>query len=149
MTYAGCIDGFEYTDTNGFWYNFQGSAASGNFDINSPRWIRNLESKLDTFRTLQSNWDSYGAYPIDEGALENAKQFLNSTLFASLDKPLIAPTSSGGVHVEWEGNGKALEFEFISLTELNYYYSDSTSERESELHSNFADARIAAREFIN
>ena len=148
MTYAGCIDNFEFTDTNGFWNTFHQSSASGDFDVNSPRWIRSLERKLNSFRALQKNWDSYGAYPIDEGALENAMQFLNSALFSGLEKPQIAPISSGGVHIEWESDGKALELEFVSLTEVHYFYSDSTGEKEGELHSNFAEARVAAREFI-
>lgn len=149
MTYAGCIEDFGYTDTNGFWNNFHHSSASGNFDISRPKWIRSLERTLDTFRTLQAGWDSYGGLPINEGAIEHAKQFLNNTLFSTLDKPFITPTSNGGVQVEWTRNGKDLEIAFLSLTELHYFYSDSTSERENELHSNFEEARIAAREFID
>lgn len=148
MTYSECIDDTDYTSTS-IWNNLQYISASGPSDICSPKWIRSLERKLDTFRSLQENWDSYGAHPINDGALENAKQFLNSALFSGLEKPLVAATSRGGVHVEWDNNGRALELEFISMTELHYYYADSNEEREKELHSDFEEARIAARELID
>ena len=108
MTYSECIDDTDYTSTS-IWNNLQYISASGPSDICSPKWIRSLERKLDTFRSLQENWDSYGAHPINDGALENAKQFLNSALFSGLEKPLVAATSRGGVHVEWDNNGRALE----------------------------------------
>ena len=149
MTYAEYIDNLDYADTNGFWNNFQHSSASGSVDISSPKWIKSLEQTLDNFRTLQAGWDSYGGIPVNDGAIEHAKQFLNNALFSTLDMPFVTPTSCGGVQVEWTRNNKDLEITFLSLTELHYFYSDSNKEEESELYSNFEEARIAAREFID
>jgi len=143
MTYAGLYCDFGSSD-------FENTvAASGGLDINSPRWIHAFESKLDTFRSYRAGWDSYGASTISEDALESARRFLDSALFSDLEKPFVAPTSTGGIHVEWNRDGKALELEFVSLTELHYFYSDSSStvEKEEELFSDFEEARVAVRDF--
>jgi len=147
MTYADCS--IEYNYTGSYWNDVQYTSASGSLDISRPKWIQSVARKLETFRAYQAGWDSYGAHSIDNEALEHAKRFLNDSLFSNLDKPFITPTSNGGIQVEWNRDGKALELEFVSLTELHYFYSDSSGERESELHSNFEEARIAARDFID
>lgn len=40
--------------------------------------IPKLLAQLETFRNLSSNWDSYGALPIEERALARARLLLNS-----------------------------------------------------------------------
>ena len=60
--------------------------------MKSSKVIRDmLLDALTEFAKLEDNWDSYGAIPITNGALEKAKYFL-SGLF-------VCPTSGGGISI--------------------------------------------------
>jgi hypothetical protein len=62
------------------------------------------EQMFDELRGLQPGWDSYGAPPISEAAIQSAQAFLSR-----MD---ITPCSDGGVQLEWHTYGFDLEVEF-------------------------------------
>ena len=64
-----------------------------------------LESRLRALAALQENWNSYGAAAISERAVERAREILRRSLedrFARLPSPAVAPSSDGGLSIEWE-----------------------------------------------
>ena len=82
-----------------------------------------MRKELENLKDLKDNWDSYGACPISEKAIENAEKILN--LLAH--DPIIIPTPSGTVQLEW---GDELEMdigeETISGLFVNSTCSDSS-----------------------
>lgn len=53
------------------------------------------EKALDSYLSLQKNWDSYGAEPPNEVAVENAKAHLEK--LRSMPSFFMTPTAIGGV----------------------------------------------------
>lgn len=63
--------------------------------------------KIREIKDLKQNWDSYGAPPIDDGAIAHAHQVL---MAMDTDQPFaIVPMSSGGVQLEWTEDGYRFE----------------------------------------
>ncbi len=55
-------------------------------------------NRLDEFKSLEEDWDSYGADPISPKAIVTAKNLLRTC-----SRPdFIAPLADGGVQLEWE-----------------------------------------------
>ena len=52
--------------------------------------------RLESFKELKHNWDSYGAYPTDKRAIDACKMFLKHA-------PVV-PINDGGVQIEWFGD---------------------------------------------
>ena len=62
-------------------------------------WLRPGDpNRLDEFKSLEDNWDSYGADPISPKAIATAKSLLR----ACTPPDFIAPRADGGVQLEWE-----------------------------------------------
>jgi len=83
--------------------------------------------KLEEFRRLPQDWDSYGAPPISDAALARARGLLT----ALADRPDLArderarpaaavPVATGGVQIEWEGPGGDLELEVHQDGSVSY-----------------------------
>lgn len=69
--------------------------------------------QLSNLAALPLNWDSYGAPPISPNALA-----LAGTLYDVLQHVLpglsVVPTTSGGVCLEWTGDGVSVEAEITA-----------------------------------
>ena len=62
-------------------------------------WLRPGDpNRLDEFKSLEENWDSYGAQPISPKAIDRAKDLLR----VCSPPCFIAPLADGGVQLEWE-----------------------------------------------
>jgi hypothetical protein len=72
-----------------------------------------LERQLASFRSLEENWDSYGALPIDENAIRSARALLVELAVAQLPSPYVVPTSKGGLALEWHGQARELGLEIL------------------------------------
>ncbi len=61
--------------------------------------IQEIHTRIDEFKTLEKNWDSYDADPISQVAIECAHTYADmfppSPNFAS-------PLPGGGIQLEWE-----------------------------------------------
>ena len=63
-----------------------------------PAW----EQRLEQFRQLPENWDSYGAPRITDEAIEKGKSILTlMTAAGFFEEPFVAPSPSGGIQIEW------------------------------------------------
>ena len=61
-----------------------------------------LEAKFDQIAKLEANWDSYGAPPIDDVSIAEARRLVIYGVEYGFPKPFIAPGSDAGVGIEWK-----------------------------------------------
>ncbi len=96
-------------------------------DLASRQWVARpaLEAQLmrasnalrtlDEFAELDADWDSYGANPISEIAIEKARAILHWVAAYGIlpegPEPVAVPLADGGVQLEWLGNVETLEVE--------------------------------------
>ena len=106
------------------------------------QWLGGAEKALQGFLALPVNWDSYGARRIDPGTVDTGKQLLSSFIPPGSPPPHVAPTSRGGIQIEWHTQGIDLEIEVVSPDRLQIFYeSPKEPEKEFEFNSPFADLR--------
>ena len=67
-----------------------------------------IEKLLQEFGQLTANWDSYGAEPITEEAIDVARTF---TKRRPRKVTAIVPLSDGGIQVEWLDGANEVETE--------------------------------------
>ena len=80
---------------------------------------------IRALKNLPPNWDSYGAYPIDQGsigwAVANIQQIARMTTL----EPKVCPTPSGFVQISWKWDQSlSLDLEFLPNGEIEYGFVD-------------------------
>ncbi len=78
-----------------------------------PTWIFEVVQEVLSLLWLPKDWYSYGSNKVSFDIAKNVIQFLPSILLDQLPKPLVGPTSEGGIQIEWHNNGIDLESEFV------------------------------------
>lgn len=74
-----------------------------------------IESEtIKAFKELKRNWDSYGAEPIGEKAIHEAQLIFNSLSALQIPKPVISPTTKGGIRFQWDNDNQVFSFELNS-----------------------------------
>lgn len=75
--------------------------------------LKNAEilKKIDSFKDLKENWDSYGSEKIKSTAIRLASHFVNQCSKNGLVVEFVVPMSSGNIQMEWGNN---LELEIYS-----------------------------------
>jgi len=74
-------------------------------------WLDAAATHLAAFLELPKNWDSYGARPISISTVQEVSQLLTRLWDLGLPAPQLVPTAKGGVQLEWDAKGVALELE--------------------------------------
>ncbi len=71
-------------------------------------------ARIRSLASLESNWDSYGAAPLQRGAVLHAIRLV-AAILQNEDVPLpaIVPTSHGGLQLEWHRGRATLEMEVL------------------------------------
>ena len=83
--------------------------------------IELIKQKIDNFKKLEKNWNSYGAEPFEESFLERIKEIVDNLPVSIIERgneisiadPFVVP-GDGGVQLEWQDliTKKELEIEF-------------------------------------
>ena len=78
-----------------------------------PTWVKQdqgivdaVENRLTHLASLRDDWNSYGARPITEEAIRQARELLKAMADSTpgdVPIPFIAPLPSGGLQIEWSG----------------------------------------------
>jgi len=110
------------SDLCDLWYQLSGDEQSELED-----WIEEqktifaaVEIRLSELQQLRSNWDSYGGATPSHEAIFAASRLLTMIVAQTgvedsrLDTLHVGPTSTGGVHVEWDVNDRTLEASIAS-----------------------------------
>jgi len=96
-------------------------------------WLDYAQEQLSAIGELNRGWDSHGAAPPAQSAIQGAWNLLLSLYETrTVPKPHIYPTRSGGIQFEWELGQRYLEIELLSETEAAYFYSDLSTRFETE-----------------
>ncbi len=93
-------------------------------------WKDAILSKLSELTKLPFNWDSYGANSVSADKAALAYSLLNTLMRENTPLPVIVPTPSGSVQIEWHENNIDLEIEIISATQFDVSYEDLTNPTE-------------------
>jgi hypothetical protein len=64
-------------------------------------WLREALTELGELIRLPYNWDSHGSSPIDDRVRRHAIRLLEVLARAQTARPSLAPTSAGGIELEW------------------------------------------------
>jgi hypothetical protein len=83
--------------------------------------IELIKQKIDNFKKLEKDWNSYGAEPFSEQFLERVKEIVDNLPVSIIERgneisiadPFVVP-GDGGVQLEWQDpiTKKELEIEF-------------------------------------
>jgi hypothetical protein len=125
--------------------------AEGLYFVLAPRddaadWHKDCLERVDHLRTLQWNWDSYGANPVNVASIEIAKQLIRS--FADvigIGCPRVEASPAGYVSLswEWQEHSRELDLEIRADGTLQYSYIDE-KEPSSDREGTTADPNLIA-----
>ncbi|MGQ0680430.1 MAG: hypothetical protein ACT4OM_12375 [Actinomycetota bacterium] len=76
--------------------------------------IRDAISHIQRLVSLEPDWDSYGAQPLQPSAASSAVKLISAVTSAGAPLPLIVPTPQGGIQLEWHSCDADLELEITS-----------------------------------
>jgi hypothetical protein len=103
-------------------------AARSGISLDKSAVLRALQ-ELQGFRT---NWDGYGAEPLDSRNLEAARRFIESLPDDVAPTPMVVPMTRGRVQLEWHRGNRSLELEFETPTTIHFLQWDSDQGVEKE-----------------
>lgn len=103
-------------------------------------WLKRKVRALQDLRLLSANWDSYGAYPVDLGAIGRAIQLLEQVARITSEEPSVSASPSGTPLVSWtySGGNRVLELEFLADGTICYAltnFEDSRADVERQTTS--------------
>lgn len=78
----------------------------------SPAWLKPTITRAGNLLSLPSNWDRFGAPPIEPTAIQNAIDALGLFMTDRSSLPQWTPTRNGGVQLDWHEHGIDLEIAF-------------------------------------
>jgi hypothetical protein len=81
-------------------------------------------SRLDSLKVLASDWNGYGARPIDVDLVEQAKSLVQRLPGDLVDSPAVVPMTRGRFQFEWHRGNRSLELEFESQGRIHYLKAD-------------------------
>ncbi|MGH7138415.1 MAG: hypothetical protein ACREHD_21910 [Pirellulales bacterium] len=87
---------------------------------------------LDELRAFQTNWDGYGAAPLDPRNLDAVQRFIESLPDGAAPTPKVVPMTRGRVQLEWHRGNRSLELEFENPATVHYLQWDSDQGIETE-----------------
>ena len=106
-------------------------------------WRDTAEKTLNRFARLESNWDGYGAAPINPAVIREARELIATIADHIAEAPTIVPTSRGAIQLEWHRASRCLELEFESQAKIHYLKWDPTAGVEEEdLVTIYEEAKI-------
>ncbi len=102
-------------------------------------WRNNVSQRLNELCALDTNWDGYGAQPVNYTNARFVEYMLVAIYNTEFPTPFIAPGVDGDLQVEWHIDGWEIELHCVSPRKVNttFYNPNSKEGIEIELDSNF------------
>lgn len=89
--------------------------------LDKPWWLDQCLKKLDGFRDLELNWNSYDGLPVDHDLISQGKALLESISISGISEPFLAPVSDGGINIEWDTTERFLSIK-IREKGVRFFY---------------------------
>jgi hypothetical protein len=96
-------------------------------------------ASLREISTLQSDWNGYGAIPVDSEIIAASSEFINECGSEFPDIPRVVPMTRGRLQFEWHRGNRSLEIEFEDPLTIHYLKWDSDLRVEEEDTLEIAD----------
>jgi len=97
-----------------------------------PPWFDSVMQGFADLSTLEPDWDSYNAKPIEGTVIHKAIALLDALFTPKTPAPSIVPLSSGGLQVEWHRADRDLEIVFEPNQEVEFFYKNPVSGAEAD-----------------
>ena len=97
-----------------------------------PPWLEPALEELNQLLQLPPNWNSYNAMPIEPLAVVRTIELLDAVMEDSTPFPQFVPTPQGGVQLEWDMRGMAIEVESYPSGTREMYVQDQRNGTEQE-----------------
>lgn len=82
----------------------------------------NVYTELESYKTLENNWDGYqGVKPTNE-LIHTVKDFLNILKSKKIINPNIMVSGLGEISLYWKDNNKYIEIDFDIEKHFSYFY---------------------------
>lgn len=89
-----------------------------------PESVRCVQATLESYSTLEKNWDSYGALKPSTKALMGAIQLATHTFQENTPTPDVFPVPNGNIQIEWSIHQFDIEIEIESGSLCYVSYED-------------------------
>ncbi len=114
----------------GTYYSTQASQAN-RWPSSSTALLGRVREQLERLTELPYDWDSYGGVPVDASLAEAARRFVAAVIQLGVAPPLILPTPSGGIAMEWHRQSRELIIEAVlSRRRFEAYFCDEETGQE-------------------
>lgn len=88
---------------------------------NDLEWAASTKLRIKDFGTWADNWDSYGAPGVSFRAIQRAVELVDR--LAKMDwRPVVGPTSEGGIEFEWAKGRYRVAIEVLESGDLQIFY---------------------------
>jgi hypothetical protein len=98
-------------------------------------WLSVTIKKIDALSSLERNWDSYGADPVDNGSIERARELVEYlACVRNIDAPTVTATPEGNVALCWDEGNWSLDASVDSSGLVAYVFldeQDSANDRDT------------------
>jgi hypothetical protein len=103
-------------------------------------WLEGVLRQLEAIRTLPKGWDSHGGDAVCGDAITAAETLArNLACYPQVPRPIVSPTSAGGVQFEWEADGAYFEVHFDRPAEAQCYFESQSPPAEKEFTYSHGD----------
>jgi hypothetical protein len=103
-----------------------------------------IKPLLNEFTRYAVGWDSYGAPPLRHDTANFALSVLNSIMKTQTPLPQVAPSSVGGVQLEWHEKGIDLELHFTAPYECDVWFRDNQDAHTPPLSAKLMDGDFSS-----
>lgn len=112
-------------------------------DFEPPAWFSDVMERLARLIGLNSDWDSYGARPVELESVVATLEFLLVTMGPTTPIPELVPTPRGTIQLEWHIHGIDCEIDALSRGLYRMAFEDFRSNHTIEdlVTSNLDDFR--------
>lgn len=107
-------------------------------EASTPEWLSPVVERLSALLALPSDWDSYGAKPVDPQLALTALKLLGRVMHNDSPSPSVVPTSSGGLQLEWHARGIDVEVAIASPHDVHLSFEDASGAWEKRLSNDLS-----------
>lgn len=92
--------------------------------------IEELAERCRAFLNLDKNWNSYEAGPVSPELVQDGIDLLATLLNRRCGTPVVVPTASGGIQIEWHTPEEDLEIEVQAVGSYSVWHRKGEEEEE-------------------